>query len=157
MHHIFSNHRGWNVMSQVREELLSNIDSSIEAPSLSYWNSLLNFFRDHEDILDLHDMEILCTECERCRLYWNTDRIEIMHIRRAGGEVEQEKVIKGLGIEKGDVYPKIYEHLEILRAEEERRKAEELEELEREKEREVQPTFTPEADVIPLAAAAKSH
>ena len=141
-------------MRQVRGEFLSIIDSSIESPSLFYWNHLLNFFRDHEQTLDLHDMEILCTESERCRLYWNTDRIEVMQILKAGEEIEQDKIIKGLGIEKEDVFPKIYEHLEKLRLE---REAEELRLEQEELEKEREEIHTPQQpDVIPLAAA-ESH
>ena len=124
------------------------IDSSNPSPSLSYWNKFLNFFSDNKDQLNTQDMEILCAECERCRAYWNEDRIEIMRLQRAGGEVDQEKVIKGLGINREDVYPKIYDHLEMLRREDELAAEQEAKELEKTA---VTTEVIPEA--IPLAAA----
>lgn len=135
-------------MGQLREQLLEMIDSSNPSPSLSYWNKFLNFFSDNKDQLNTQDMEILCAECERCRAYWNEDRIEIMRLQRAGGEVDQEKVIKGLGINREDVYPKIYDHLEMLRREDELAAEQEAKELEKTA---VTTEVIPEA--IPLAAA----
>lgn len=135
-------------MNQKRSDLLDLIDSSNPVPSLPYWNSILNFFERNYKDLNIHDMEIICTESERCRLYWNTKRSKIVKILKAGKYIDQEIIIESLNIKKEDINPPIYNHLEFLYQEEIRHEEEHQEENK----------STPSkhsSEVIPMAAAAK--
>jgi len=98
-----------------RDELIALLDHNNPSPSLIYWNSILYFFEQNKQYLDLHDMEIICTESEYCRNFWNKDRTIIVTINKNGKQIPQENVIPSLNISKDDVNPKIYDHLESMR------------------------------------------
>lgn len=77
-------------------------------PSINYWNKLLRYFDKNKEHLITKQIQEICNECERCRLYWNEDKLEII--------TKEEKKIpiqkKGLNIRREDVNPNIYFYLE---------------------------------------------
>lgn len=85
--------------------------------SLSYWSSLLNLIHQYSNSLDLDTVEEICKESERLRLHWNADHQEIITFQKNGKKKQQVLVKKGLGIEKADVYPNVYECLRQLQYE----------------------------------------
>lgn len=91
-----------------RDQLSDLINTDDLAPSLTYWASLLNYAGEHEKDLTLADLEYLAFESERCRLYWNSDREEVITITKNGKQLEQKMKKKGLGIPKVDVFPNIH-------------------------------------------------
>ncbi len=138
------------VMGIKREKLLSLLEPDNLTPSLSYWISFLNFFEQNIDDLDIADMRIICDECEKCRQYLNQDRERTIMIFRNGHEMELKQIDPGLGIAKEDVFPKIYDHLEML----EKQAESEIEEEEDNWSTDVIQINTPtHEEVIPLAAA----
>lgn len=99
-------------MSYLRKEIDSLIKKDDPTPSLFYWTSLLNFFERNVDELDIDDVRVLTNECERCRVYWNTDKESYIELKKASGKITKIKTFKaGLGIEKKDTNPNLYEHL----------------------------------------------
>lgn len=83
-------------------------------PSLVYWNALLTFFEQHDrEEFDVETMRILCKESERCRAYWNSKRIKRVCFMKGMNDEPQCLDVEenGLQIKKGDVYPRIYDHL----------------------------------------------
>ncbi len=131
-----------------REEMMDLIDTRNPSPSLTYWATVLDFFRNNQDHLDKADMLILCAESERCREYANADRTETITIFRNGHEEQIERTIRGFGITKESVGPNPYEYLEKLKEEE--RKAQEAEVV---VEKPPVKKYLPAPGAIPLAAA----
>lgn len=110
-------------MSQRSREIKKLIKQTDLTPSISYWNSLLNYFEKHKKVLDIDDVRALCDECERCRIYWNKERVETKTITSFSGRVEERKILKhGLGISRNDVNPDIYTHLRQMERNEEQKK-----------------------------------
>jgi len=75
---------------------LSKIISSNQPISFYYWISLLNVFEEFQNTLDITDVRLLVTECERCRNELNIDNTD--------------------PIRREDTRPNVYTHLEILEA-----------------------------------------
>ncbi len=80
-------------MSPRREEILTLTSSDIPI-SFSHWNSLLKFFSDNKEQLDLEDMKIIVTKSEEYRIYLNEHSCSY--------------------IEQQEVNPNVYEYLEKI-------------------------------------------
>ena len=139
-------------------EILALFEKDDITPSLCYWTKLLNYFEKNINELDINDVRLLEEECERCRVYWNTDRENEVTITKPSGDIATIKSIKyGLGIEKKDTKPNIYAHLvEMERLEKIRHEeaAEELRQAEAKKNNKPSARVEPgHQSVVPLAAA----
>lgn len=110
-------------MSNQSREIRKLVNKKDLTPSLSYWNSILNYFETNKKNLDIDDVRALCDESERCRVYWNLERVEIKTITSFSGRVEERKIFKqGLGISRNDVNPNIYSHLWQMERDEEQKR-----------------------------------
>lgn len=107
------------MMGIKRKQLLQILEPDTSLPSMSYWNTLLDFFQKNKNYLDIQDVEIICDESEKVRNYFNTDRKQTITVYRNGTEIKQPQITRGLNIHKEDISPKIYDHLEALKLEEE--------------------------------------
>lgn len=110
------------VMGIQRDKLLNIIDSDNLNPSLNYWITLLNFFENNITNLDIDDMELICDECERVRVFLNTARTETVTVYRNGQEIKQPYVIPGMNIHKKDISPNVYNHLKQMKDAEDEQK-----------------------------------
>jgi len=70
---------------------LKTLLSSDSPIDFYYWISLLNFFDNHKEELNLKELKKVVDKCEECRLYLNKDNRD--------------------PIEKSDTRPNVYEYL----------------------------------------------
>lgn len=98
-------------MSHLRRDIETLIENSNVNPSLFYWTQILTLFELHANDLDIDDVRLLCAECERCRVYWNTDKKHERTIIKNGKEETLSLVKKSLDIEQENIFPTIYAHL----------------------------------------------
>jgi len=99
----------------MREEIISLIDTD-SLPSLLYWNSILNYFERNKPNLTLEELEFMANESERCRNYFNKDRLEQQTIYKNGKEMEITVCIKGLEIAQSAVNPDIVWYYKYVRS-----------------------------------------
>lgn len=86
-------HPGLAKMS--REEKIQNlIQRNNLTPSLFYWRTILTYFERNSSFLTTAEVRQLCSESERCRLFWKEE--------------------KNLYIRREEVFPDIYTHLARL-------------------------------------------
>jgi protein tyrosine phosphatase len=95
-----------------RVDISEIADVNNPSPSISYWNTLLNYFERNKDILPLDALILLANESERCRKYWNTDHHETKTVEKNGKMMEVTVTREGLGIEAHNVNPNIHEFIE---------------------------------------------
>jgi len=81
-------------MSQWRKDILA-ITSSNKTISFSLWVSLMNVFENHQNELDLEDVEIIVDKVEEYRIYLNQHSCS--------------------HIERQEVFPNVYQHLENMK------------------------------------------
>lgn len=63
-------------MNRRTKKELSSLLSSDSPIDFYYWISLLNFFDDHKDELNLKELKKVVDKCEECRLYLNVDNTD---------------------------------------------------------------------------------
>jgi hypothetical protein len=80
------------------------------------WSSLLHTFPDFQSELSLPEKLTIYHRCEEFRIFWNSDRQEVIPMTRNSGEVvNQIKYIKGLNIDIADINPNnIYQDPDLL-------------------------------------------
>lgn len=132
-----------------REELLELITPE-KTPCLYYWTSILTFFENNTSYLDINDTKLICEEIERLRKYFNTPRSIDITTYRNGHKISLQKICPSMNIKKEDVYPNVYDHLNMLVKENEEHEYEEN--MRYKTSGSNTNTFS-----IPLAAAPKQH
>ena len=60
-------------MNRRYDKELKTLLSSDSPIDFYYWISLLNFFDDHKEELNLKELKKVVDKCEECRLYLNKD------------------------------------------------------------------------------------
>ena len=97
-----------------RKEIIELLNTDDATPSLLYWNDLILFYIANKPDLDFEDVQILYDESERCRTYWNLDKIETITIVKNGNEMKMKRPVKGLDIGKEEVYSDLYKYYDYL-------------------------------------------
>ena len=80
-------------MNRRYDKELKTLLSSDSPIDFYYWISLLNFFDDHKEELNLKELEKIVDKCEECRLYLNANNTD--------------------PISQKDVNPNIYEYYRL--------------------------------------------
>ncbi len=80
------------------------------------WSSLLHSFPDFQSELSLPEKLTIYYRCEEYRIFWNSDRTEVIPVTRNSGKVvNQIKHFKGLNIDIADINPNnIYQDPDLL-------------------------------------------
>ena len=63
-------------MNRRTKKELKDLLSSDSPIDFYYWISLLNFFDDHKDELNLKELKKVVDKCEECRLYLNHENTD---------------------------------------------------------------------------------
>lgn len=98
-----------------REDFQTIINLPISPPSaLDEWVKLLNYFERYKDSLHIDEVRKLTDKCEQYRMCVNEDRHEEKHVTKNGHPHTVNVLKTGLGIEKQEVSPNLYQHLEQM-------------------------------------------